>query len=449
MNPDRDVLRSTAVAITDGRIEAVGPDADVGEAYEPQRMLDARGCVVHPGFVDAHVHPTQHLIRFAFPDTFRYDDTLGFYIDFILMLEDEDEYQGTRLACLEMARHGTTTFLEGCGSVLAPDAAAAAIDEVGIRGSLGDPYIWDLGGDWSARLKQRIPPDRRRALRMLGGQLARNKDAEARVRGHVAMTGHATASDELIEAARACADEHGVVLNQHQSYADTDTAEDDRVRGEHPLVHFSRLGLLSPGCTFAHMNVVREDEIDPIVDSGMAVVWCPSASMLWGCGGTIDGCHAELFRRGVTVALGSDASNFSGTLDVADQAFLALLTAREKMRQPDALLAEDVLEMSTLHGARAIGMEREIGSLEPGKRADLVIRRSDLPEAEPELDPVRQLVIATRSRGVDTVVVGGEVIVEHGRSTRVDEERAYADARAAAQRLLSRMDRSVESRWLP
>jgi cytosine/adenosine deaminase-related metal-dependent hydrolase len=126
---------------------------------------------------------------------------------------------------------------------------------------------------------------------------------------------------------------------------------------------------------------------------------------------------------------------------------LALLTAREKSKTPDALLAEEVLEMGTLHGARATGLEDEIGSIEVGKRADLVIRRRGLPEAEPDLDPVRQMVLATRSTGVDTVTVEGEVIVENGRSTRVDEELVYAEAHQAARGLLERMGRPIGPRW--
>jgi 5-methylthioadenosine/S-adenosylhomocysteine deaminase len=441
MNAGRDVLDRGAIAITDGRIDAVGADREVAAAYTAGRELDAGGAPVHPGFVDAHVHPTQHLIRFAFPETFRYEDTLGFYIDFILALTDDDEHAATELACLEMVRNGTTTFLEGCGSVLSPDAAAAAIDAVGMRGFLADPYVWDVGGDWSEPLRGRIATDHDRAVRILGGQLGRNRTPGARVRGHVALTGHATASTELLLAARACAEENGVVLNMHQSYAESDTGDDDRLRGEHPLVHFERAGALSPACTFAHMNVVRDDELDPVVESGMAVVWCPTASMLWGCAGTTEGPHLELFRRGVPVALGSDASNFAGSLDVGDQALVALLTQRERTREPGALLAADVLAMCTVHGARAVGMADELGSIEPGKRADVVIRRAGLPEAAPGLDPVRDLVLATRARSVDTVVVDGEVIVRHGRSTRVDEQAVLGRAGATARSLLERMGR--------
>lgn len=181
-----------------------------------------------------------------------------------------------------MVRNGATCFLKGCGSVLEPDAAAAAIEAVGMRGSLGDPYIWDIGGEWAAPFAKRIPPDLGRALDLLGGQLKRNRDEEALVRGHVAMTGHATASDELELAAKACADEHGAILNQHQSYAASDTSADDELRGQHPLAHFGEIGVLGENCAFAHMNLIRDDEVEPVTASGLWIAWCPTASMLWG-----------------------------------------------------------------------------------------------------------------------------------------------------------------------
>ena len=447
MDGERRVLPTGALAVLDRKILAVGPERELVDQLCPRRTIDAQGGIVHPGLIEGHVHPNQQLIRFAFPDSFAYPDTLGFYIDFLLAIDDDYEHASTMLACLEMSRNGTTCFLEGCGSVLEPDAAAAAIEAVGMRGSLGDPYIWDVGGEWAAPLAGRIPPNLDRALDLLGGQLKRNRDPESLVRGHVAMTGHATASDELEFAAKACADEHGVILNQHQSYATSDTAADDELRGKHPLAHFNQIGLLGENCTFAHMNVIRDDEVKPIKTSGLSIAWCPSASMLWGAGGAFHGRHVELYRQGVNVALGSDASCFAGSLDVGEQAFLALLTARERSGNPDALLAEDAFAMMTINGARALGMADQIGSLEVGKYADIVVRRTDLPEAEPAINPLRNLVFGSRSKSIDTVIVNGDVIVEGGHSTRIDEEVVYRDAAACASRLLQRIDRAPEWRW--
>jgi cytosine/adenosine deaminase-related metal-dependent hydrolase len=446
MDEDRRVYPQGAVAIRGREIAAVGPERDVATSFQPDQTIDAHGAVVHPGFVEGHVHVTQHVFRFAFTGALSWGDLGGFFTDFHRFVEDEDEHASSLLACLEMARNGTTSFLEGCGSVLEPDAAAAAAEAVGIRASLADPFIWDTAPPNPAAA-DRIPLDRNRALAVLGKQLKRNANPTALVQGHVGVMGHGTASDELELAAKACADANGVVLNQHQSYMDADTGIDDRRHGRHPLIHYSELGLLDANATFAHMNVLREDELSPIATSGMSVVWCPTASMIYGVGGALCGRHLELIERGVNVALGSDAPNFAGSIDVGDQAFLAMLTARERTRRGDALEAEDVLSMATINGARALGWADRIGSLEPGKLADLVIRREDLPEAQPALDPVRGVVYSGRSKSVDTVIVDGKVIVANGHSTSVDERDVYERTAAAARGLLRRMGWSIEARW--
>ena len=446
MDDGRNVYPRGAVAISGREIAAVGPEREVAPRFDADQTIDAHGAVVHPGFVEGHVHVTQHVFRFAFTGALTWGDLGAFFTDFHRLVEDEEEHASSLLACLEMARNGTTSFLEGCGSVLEPDAAAAAAEAVGIRASLADPFIWDVAPPNPAAA-DRIPLDRARALAVLGTQLKRNADPSALVRGHVAVVGHGTVSDELELAAKACADEHGVILNQHQSYMEADTGIDDRRHGRHPLIHYSELGLLDANCTFAHMNVLRADELLPIVRSGMSVVWCPTASMFYGVGGTLRGRHFELFERGVNVALGSDAPNWAGSIDVGEQAFFAMLTTREQTGRGDALEAEDVLPMVTINGARALGWADRIGSLEAGKLADLVIRRDDLPEAQPGLDPIRGVVYSGRAKSVDTVIVDGKVIVANGHSTRVDERAVYERARVAARGLLKRMNWSIEPRW--
>jgi cytosine/adenosine deaminase-related metal-dependent hydrolase len=441
------MIKDGAVAVTDGTITAVGPISELQPRYRPMRTLSMPGGIVHPGFVESHVHVTQHSFRAAYLDTTSWEECSEFFMDFWRLVEDEEEHASSLLACLEMARNGTTAFLEGCGSVLQPDTAALAAEQIGIRASLGDPFLWDIPALWTVGAADRIPADLDHSLSLLGGQLWRNRDPRALVQGHVALVGHGMASDELERAAKACADDHGVILNQHQSYAEPDTHADDRRSGRHAMLHFDELGLLDSNTTFAHMNMVRDDELDPITRSGTSVVWCPAASMLLGVGGAIHGRHLELHQRGANVALGSDAPNYAGAIDATEQAFLALTTAREKRQDASVLSPEDVLEMATINGAEALGWRDRIGSIEVGKRADLVVRRADLPEATPGLDPVRSIMSSARSKSVDTVIVEGEVIVQGARSTRVDEEAVYGKAREAAQRLLDRMGRTVSHRW--
>ncbi len=446
MDEARSRYSDGAVAISEGRIEAIGASAEIESRFEASRVIDASGALVHPGFVECHLHVSLHVSRGAFPESTSWEDAVQFYVDFWNAVDDEDEHAASLLACLEMVRNGTTCFMEA-GTVLEPACAAEASQAIGMRALLGDPILWDTGGFSSdAPVVHRAAADTDRALGLLGGQLSRNRDPDALVRGHVALVGMGSASDELTRAAKACADANRVVLNQHQSYASLDTRDDDRRHGRHPLVHYADIGALGSNCTFAHMNILRDDEMVPVIDSGMSIAWCPVASMLFGIGGTLHGRHLELHRAGVNLCLGSDSANWSGRFDLGTVAFVALLTQRERAGTRDALLAEDVLAMSTINGARATGLENRIGSLETGKRADLVIRSTDLPEAQPGLTPIQSTVYGARSKSVELVIVDGEVIVEGGHSVRVDESTVYARARESARRVLARMGRSAPAR---
>src|SRR5262249_15516734 len=149
-----------------------------------------------------------------------------------------DEHTSALLACLEMARNGTTCFMEA-GSALEPDTVAAAAERIGIRALVADTLLWDIASWPGATGIKRAPVDRHRVLRLLGVQLRRNQQKDCLVRGHVALYGVGTASDELTLAAKECADRNGVTLNQHQSYARSDTDFDDARFDKHPLVHYA------------------------------------------------------------------------------------------------------------------------------------------------------------------------------------------------------------------
>jgi cytosine/adenosine deaminase-related metal-dependent hydrolase len=239
------------------------------------------------------------------------------------------------------------------------------------------------------------------------------------------------------------------VLNQHQSYYRVDTETDDQRHGRHALLHLEELGLLDKNCLFAHMNVIRDDEVEPVVNSGLSVAWCPAGSMLWGVGGTFRGRHAELYNRGVNVALGSDSANWSNRFDLGLQGYLAVLTARETSGSRTVLAAEDALAMATINGAKAVGLGHRIGSLEVGKRADIVIRANDIPEAYPLTDPILQLVYSTGSKSVHTVLIDGRVVLEARQPTRVAAREVFAGLQTSVKRIFDRMGFTYQPKWKP
>lgn len=452
MDPQRRVLADGAVAISGRDIVAVGPTSEVLSRYSARRILDAGGAVVHPGFVECHSHLTLHLARGGFGDTISYRDVEpDFFVPYLNALEDEDEHAAATLACLEMVGNGTTCFLEA-GTALSPAAVAEAAEQVGMRGLVADPFLWDVNDNadgYNALAIDRAPADTKRSLDLLGRELRRNRDPDALVGGHIAVQGMGSASDELERAAKAAADAGRTVLNQHQSYYQVDAETDDRRHGCHALVHLEDIGVLGQNCVFAHMNIIRADEVAPVIDSGMSIAWCPAGSMIWGVGGTQRGRHAELLRRGVNVALGSDSSNWANRFDVGLQGYLAVISAREKTLDKTTLVAEDALEMATINGAKAAGLDHRVGSIEPGKRADVVIRANDVPEAYPLTDPVSQVVFSARAKSVHTVLIDGRVVLEARRATRVDPAEVFAGVEASVKGVFDRMGYRFAPKWPP
>ncbi|MCC6469429.1 MAG: amidohydrolase family protein [Alphaproteobacteria bacterium] len=448
MDAKRSIHAPGAIAIKGHAIVAAGPEATVAAAWTSPRTVDADGAVAHPGFVDAHLHVNAQTCR----GYFRGDASKGggagpSYADWKAMLSGDDEQAAAALASVEMLRHGITTFVEP-GSAFEPDAVAAATQAVGVRCTLADPYLWDdtemmrtIPGLMSPSLAKRVPPDRARCLKLLGGQLYRNRDKDGITHGHIALYGEGTASDELLRAGKALADRDGVVLNSHIGY-DLDLAAAMEQRwGKPRFVHLAELGVLGRNVTFVHMNLIRDSEIDPILSTGVNSVWCPFAYASRSTVLRQPTRLPEMKRMGATVALGTDSARQSSA---GDAGFLAFVMSAEVGQ---TLAAEEVMEMLTLGGARAAGMDATIGSIEKGKRADIVVRSSRLAELGPNIDPVHQLIAAGHGATADTVLVNGRIVMRGGRPTQVDEQAVIAAAHASAKGVARRLGIKPPGMW--
>jgi cytosine/adenosine deaminase-related metal-dependent hydrolase len=448
MDAQRTVHPSGAIAVQGHSIAAIGAEAQILRTWRSARVLDAQGAIVHPGFIDAHLHVNAQTCR----GFFRGDASKGggsgpSYADWKAALRPEDEHAAAGLACIEMLRHGITAFVEP-GSAFDPDAVAEATQAAGVRCSLADPYLWDdmslmdtIPGLRSDRLNARVPADRDRCLTLLGGQLFRNRDRDGILHGHVALYGEGTASDELYRAAKALADREGVILNSHIGF-DLDLAVAMEKHWRKPrFLHLAEIGAIGPNTTFVHMNLIREEEVEPIRSSGLSIVWCPLAYMSRGIPMRERTRIPDMKRLGVSVALGTDSARQSST---GDAGFLSLHLAAEAGY---SLMAEDVMEMQTVGGARAAGLSAVVGSLEIGKRADIVIRATDVAELAPGIDPAHQLICVGHGPSADTVLVNGCIVLRKGRSTLVDETAIFAEARASVQRMSKRIGMKPPGLW--
>ena len=435
----RTVHAAGAVAVTGDRIVAIGPETEMLPAFRAHRVLDAGGAAVHPGYIDAHFHIGQHSARGV-------DAVLAAapgapnFADWKAALDADDEHASTSLACLDLLRNGYTGFVDG-GTSFSPDAVAAAAEAIGMRGWLADPYLWDrrelmdhVPSLISRSLETRVPFDTDRALRQLGSQLHRNGSTGGLVRGYVALYGLGTASDELQRAAKACADAGGVTCAQHVGYTLAMSQAEETLWGRPGVRRLAELGVLDRRAMLVHANVLGDDELGPLTGSGASVVWCPAGYLLYAAPGGIRGRMPQLHRVGVNVALGLDSAAYCAVGDVA------CLAVHVAMQAGETLSAGSLLEMLTINTARAMGCADHLGSLEPGKQADLVIRRVDVPDAQPHIDPAFQLAVLGRATSVDTVIVAGRIVLRNGRSTLVDERVAFAEVQASVARLLGRLE---------
>ena len=448
MDDKRTIHPSGALAISGHTITAVGPESVIVGAWRSSRVLDAEGAIVHPGFVDAHLHVNAQTCRGFFRgDASKKGNGGPSYADWKASLDADDEQAAAALACIEMLRHGITAFVEP-GSAFEPDAVAAATQAVGVRCSLADPYLWDdtesmktIPGLLSPALARRVPPERERCLRLIGGQLHRNRDKDGITHGHVALYGEGTASDGLLLAAKALADREDVVLNSHIGF-DLDLARAMEERwGKPRFVHLAEIGVLGRNVTFVHMNLIRETEVELILAAGVTSVWCPFAYASRGTVLRQPTRLPEMKRRGASVALGTDSARQSSA---GDAGFLAFVMSAEVGQ---VLAAEEVLEMLTLSGARAAGLSAIIGSIEPGKRADVVVRSARLAELGPGIDPAHQLIAIGHGATADTVLVNGRIVMRGGRPTLVDEGAVIAAARASAERVARRLNIGPPGMW--
>ena len=450
----RRVLVDGAIAVRNGTIVAVGPDGQVATGTGAACVRDLKGALVHPGLVDAHVHAgNSELSRGMAPKDHA---DFGAVDDWLFSFRSpETDYLGALLSCMEMVTNGTTAYSDTGGSFYLEETARA-IEKVGMRGMPGhvvldsNPQVKGrdtAAGAMSEEEAELIRASTSTCVNRLDDQMSRFPFRNGTlVRGAATMYGCMRCSDRLLIEAQALAKHYGAPMIMHQSWDPEEVTISEALYGCRPIEHLADIGVLDDNLTLVHMNHLSPGEVDLVAGTGARVVHCPAASLRRGMGAIRNGSFPEMLAKGVPVGLGSDG--YSGRRDVLRQAYLAAVGFREFRGELPVLTGETVLEMATLHGARALGLEQEIGSIEVGKRADLVVHRLDRPEAYPRFrDPVDNLVYFRGSSTVDTVFVEGKAILDGGRFTRFDAEDAYRRIDAAASEFEAGVGATTYSVW--
>lgn len=435
MNESRSIYKDGSIAISGGKIVDVGRHEAIDDGYMASKSVELNGRIVHPGLIDSHVHVAWQLTRSWIPDYF---DLNRVYCEFeeayIQGASAKEEYYGTLLACMEMLLNGTTGFGDTGGSFFI-DSVMEAAAVTGIRGCTG-ALIMDVGMDRPARLSMSLE-DCIGKLNYQMGKYPRN--ANSPVYCNVGLVGLGEASDELMVEAKKIADKNHSILHMHQSYYPPEVAAFREKTGKKAVRHLYDLGVLGPNVSLVHMIHVDEEEREILKKTGTNVVFCPGASLRFGLGASYHGSFPEMLAEGINVGLGTDAGNWSDALDIFRMMYLSTVLFNESRQKVPVISAMQSLEMATINGARILGLDREVGSLEPGKRADIVVHKQGGPEAYPKFDPITNLIFSSQSKFVDTVYVNGEAVVKEGTLVRVDSEKIYREINAAADELSARI----------
>ena len=443
----RRIISDGAVLVRDGRIVEVGKAADLLPRHPGEPIHRFPDHVITPGLVDTHVHLAQALIRGCADDR----ALIEWLCDRVWVLQgnfsEEDGRASARLCIAEMLRSGTTTFLE---SMLAHrygfDGIAEAVRDSGIRATLAK-IVMDTPryADAALPMHPGMIEDRETGLE---GTLAMHRrwqgQANGRIRVWFGPRTPGAVSPELYREIALLSQEHGLGITMHLAEVRQDREFLRRAYGRLPVEFAEDVGLVGPHVVLVHMIWVSDPEIASLARTGTHVSHNPHSNTKLASG--ICPVPAML-RAGVNVALGCDGGPSNNAYDLVREMKLAACLHKGATGDPLVLPAESVLEMATLGGARAMGLADEIGSLEPGKKADLAVFGMHRAHLTPSLNPVSTLVYAATGADVSDVMVDGRWVVREGHLVTMDEEAIIRDARERARALLRRAGIDAGPRW--
>jgi 5-methylthioadenosine/S-adenosylhomocysteine deaminase len=425
MNDAMDVV-SGSVWIVDGRIAGVGtPPPD----FHPATIIDAGGAIVLPGFVQTHIHLCQTLFRGLADDL----PLLGWLKTRVWPLEAAHDEQtlgaAARLGAAELLIGGTTTALT-METVHGTDAVFDALVPTGLRAVVGK-CLMNVKGEAPARLSQSTQDaiDESLALdRRWSGA------ANGRLRAALAPRFAISCTRDLLEATAAASADRHLLVHTHASEQREEIELVRKQTGLDNVAYLASVGLATERLCAAHCVWVTDAEQALMAEHRVNVLHCPGSNLKLGSG---IAPIVEMHRRGISISLGADGAACNNTLDMFHEMRLAA-TLQALRHGPGALTARDVVRMATRDGARALGFDREIGSIEPGKRADLIVVGADALQQTPGGDPYSLIVYSSGPQDVRLTMVDGETVARDGEVVWADRHAIAADARTAARLLMTR-----------
>lgn len=430
MDGSRRVIDDGAVAVRGGRVVAVDETRDILRRYAAREVIDATGKVVIPGLINGHTHVPMTLFRGIADDL----DLQEWLTKYIFPAEAKNVTEdfvrvGTRLGLAEMLRSGTTTY---CDMYYFEDAIADETFKAGMRGVLGETVI-DFPVADNKTYEAGLAYTERFVKKWQGNSLI-----------VPAIAPHApyTVSEEHLKAARAFSDRTGAPIVTHISETKREVDDSIKAKGTSPIEYLNRIGFLNDRVIAAHVVWPTENELGLLKKLGVGIVHNPQSNMKLASG--VSPVPAML-KEDLPLGLGTDGAASNNDLSMWEEMDSAAKLHKLISNDPKAVSAQEAFEMATIRGARALHLEKEIGSIEKGKRADLVIVDLDALHQTPFYNIYSDLVYATKAGDVRTVIIEGRVVMRDRKLLTLNEETIKADARRYRERII----KSVGVKTLP
>ncbi|MDQ2920565.1 MAG: amidohydrolase [Acidobacteriota bacterium] len=421
MDKDHRVIDDAGVAVKGGRIVAVGTSRDIARSYSAAQRVDAGGKIIIPGLINGHTHIPMTLFRGLADDL----DLQDWLTKFIFPAEaknvsEEFVRAGTRLGLAEMIRGGTTTY---CDMYYFEDAIADETAKAGVRGVLGETVI-DFPVADNKTNAEAMAYVERFVQKWKGHEL---------ITPAIAPHAPYTVSEEHLKAVRAFSDRTGAPIVTHISETKREVDDSLKARGASPIDYLSRIGFLNDRVIAAHVVWPNPGEIEILKRAGVGVVHNPQSNMKLASGVAP---VPKMLEAGVKVGLGTDGAASNNDLSMWEEMDTVAKLHKVFSGDPKVISAEEAFELATIRGAQALHLDKDIGSIEIGKRADLVLVESDAFNQIPLYNVYSDLVYATKASDVQTVIINGRIVMRDRRLLTLDEAAIKDKARVYREQVI-------------
>lgn len=412
MNKNREIFKNGSVLIEDDKIKAVGK-VEPSLVNADAEIYDAQGKIILPGLVNTHVHLSQQLGRGVADDVVLLTWLRERVWPYESSFNYEDSLISSTACCVELIKTGVTTFLEAGGQYV--DAMAEAVEKCGLRACLSKSTMDEGEGlpkEWQKTTQEELDFQEELFKKY-------NDTADGRIKIWFGLRTIFNNSDELIKGTKTLADKYNTGIHMHVLEVKEEMDYTRATRGETTVEHMNRLGALGPNLVAAHTVWLTEREIDLFRLYDVKVSHNPGAAMKVVLGFAK---IPEMLEKGIAVSIGTDGAPSNNRMDMMRDMYLTSLIHKGRTLNPKTVSAEQVLEMATINGARCALMEKEIGSLEVGKKADLIILNPDTIHSLPVIDPVANIVYAMSSENVESNMCNGKWLMKNREILFLDEK---------------------------